>query len=169
MRQYKRQPWEQWNTITVPVGLSTILPTFNLCLHSPSFANQHRCSLWLLTAGGVRGNAENKIVFITTRSSMCFTEGEAEAAYSFKVMLNENRWWRITDWKNNMKLWKLLFWDTNNYTHLSLNLNLKPFISWCILSALTPWELATHNEQSNLWKFLFRIVDSDLLSRMLIF
>lgn len=45
--------------------------------------HMHRCSLWLLTAGGAKGNAESKTAFISTRSSICFIEGED---YSFKAV-----------------------------------------------------------------------------------
>lgn len=47
--------------------------------------HKHRCSLWLLTAGGVRGNAGGKTASITTPSSICFIEGETVGFSSLMV------------------------------------------------------------------------------------
>lgn len=51
-------------------------------LPPPHFTNQHRCCLWLSTAGGVRANAGGKIASTSSQLSMFFTGGEIHSFIS---------------------------------------------------------------------------------------
>lgn len=79
---------ENDNTPYPVCGLELVL-FVQLCFF---LSHKHRCSLWLLTAGGVWGNAGGKTASISTRSSICSIEGKTESAHPFKVICIQLKW-----------------------------------------------------------------------------